>query len=102
MDETEAPHSSRPLFDTVIYGSRANDSITDTTEVSVATQQELTLEGRALRYIARAGHLVTADLYSGQPAAKIFFVAFTANVENPTGRSVTFFYNGGPGSSSVY
>ena len=46
--------------------------------------------------------MVTVDLYSGQPAAKIFYVAFTANVPNQKERPVTFFYNGGPGSSSVY
>jgi carboxypeptidase C (cathepsin A) len=94
--------SDQPLLDTVIYGSRKNDSITDLTEASVATQHQLRIGGAALKYTAKAGHLVTADLYSGQPAAKIFYVAFTANVKSPKERPVTFFYNGGPGSSSVY
>jgi carboxypeptidase C (cathepsin A) len=92
----------RPLLDTVIYGSRKDDSITDTTERSVATRHELTVGGTPLEYTATAGHLVTVDMYSGQPSAKIFYVTFTANVQNPIARPVTFFYNGGPGSSSVY
>ncbi|RXH11835.1 S10 family peptidase [Bradyrhizobium guangzhouense] len=98
----EEQPSDPPLLDTVIYGARKEDSITDTTEASVATQHELTVGGVTLEYTARAGHLVTVDLYSGQPAAKLFYVAFTANVPNQKERPVTFFYNGGPGSSSVY
>jgi carboxypeptidase C (cathepsin A) len=45
---------------------------------------------------------LTLDPSSSQPAAKIFYVAFTADQHDPTERPVTFFYNGGPGSSSVY
>lgn len=101
MPSEEQP-SDQPLLDTVIYGARKDDSITDITEASVTTQHELDIGGTTLKYTARAGHLVTVDLYSGQPAAKIFYVAFTANVPNQKERPVTFFYNGGPGSSSVY
>lgn len=101
MPSEEYP-SDQPFIDTVIYGSRKNDSITDVTETSVVSQHQLKIGGATLKYTARAGHLVTADLYSGRPAAKIFYVAFTANVKNVNERPVTFFYNGGPGSSSVY
>lgn len=102
MMSSEELSSDQPFIDTVIYGSRKNDSITDVTETSVATQHQLKIGDKTYKYTARAGHLVTADLYSGQPAAKIFYVAFTANVKNAKERPVTFFYNGGPGSSSVY
>jgi hypothetical protein len=59
----------------------------------------------------RSGHPVQRDGRApgdggpeqlSQPAAKIFYVAFTADLPDPTERPVTFFYNGGPGSSSVY
>ncbi len=43
-----------------------------------------------------------SEQYSAQPAAKIFYVSFTADVAEPSTRPVTFFYNGGPGSSSVF
>ncbi|MBC9877320.1 peptidase S1 [Bradyrhizobium sp. INPA01-394B] len=99
---SEERSSDEPFLDTIIYGARKDDSITDTTEASVTTQHELRIDGATLKYTARAGHLVTVDLYSGQPAAKLFYVAFTANVPNQKERPVTFFYNGGPGSSSVY
>ena len=42
------------------------------------------------------------DQYTAQPTAKIFYVSFTANNTQASNRPVTFFYNGGPGSSSVY
>jgi carboxypeptidase C (cathepsin A) len=35
-------------------------------------------------------------------ADKIFYISFTENDAAPSNRPVTFFYNGGPGSSSVY
>jgi carboxypeptidase C (cathepsin A) len=105
MDESiqnQAAPSDQPLLDTVAYGARKDDSVTDITEASAITQHVLAINGNTIRYTARAGHLVTVDLYSAQPAARIFYVAFTANVANPAIRPVTFFYNGGPGSSSVY
>ena len=60
------------------------------------------LAGKTIAYTATAGHLVAIDPSSSQPAAKIFYVAFTADDAEKATRPVTFFYNGGPGSSSVY
>jgi carboxypeptidase C (cathepsin A) len=91
-----------PLVDPVIYGARADDSVTDTTEGAAITHHVLVINGRSIPYTARAGHLVAADQTSAQAAAKIFYVSFTADVSAPSSRPVTFFYNGGPGSSSVY
>ena len=45
---------------------------------------------------------MTYDQYSARPSAKIFYVSFTANDVAASSRPVTFFYNGGPGSSSVF
>jgi len=92
----------QPLLDTTPYGSGKDDSISDVAENAAITQHTLTIDGTTIPYTARAGHLVIADQYSARPTAKIFYVAFTANVATPANRPVTFFYNGGPGSSSVY
>lgn len=105
MDETVQKQETPPeesLLDTTPYGSGKDDSVSDATENSAITQHTLAINGTSIPYTARAGHLVTADLYSARPAAKIFYVAFTANVPNPSSRPITFFYNGGPGSSSVF
>src|SRR5215469_13330019 len=90
----------QPLLDLTPYGYDKDDSISDSTENAAITQHTITLNGAPISYTARAGHLVTTDLYSARPVAKIFYVAFVKS--DPSDRPVTFFYNGGPGSSSVY
>ncbi len=94
--------SDQPLLDTTEYGSARDDSISDATENAAVTQHSITINEASISYTARAGHLVTYDQYSARPSAKIFYVSFTANDVAASNRPVTFFYNGGPGSSSVY
>jgi carboxypeptidase C (cathepsin A) len=93
------PLLHQPPPDTTVYGSGPGDSISDTTENAAVTQHSITINGKAISYTARAGHLVAYDQDSAQPYAKIFYVSFTTNGAS---RPVTFFYNGGPGSSSVF
>ena len=45
---------------------------------------------------------MAVDPLSSKPASTFFYVAFTADGMDPTTRPVTFFYNGGPGSSAVF
>ena len=90
------------LDDPTAYGNGPEDNITDTTEAAAVTHHAIELGGRTLQYTAKAGHLVIVDPSSSKPEAKIFYVAFTLDAAQPTARPVTFFYNGGPGSSSVY
>jgi carboxypeptidase C (cathepsin A) len=67
----------------------------------VTTRHEITLGGQALDYTATAGHL-TATSADGKPLAAIFSVAYLAENQDPATRPVTFLYNGGPGSCSVW
>ena len=100
---TIAPAASdQPYADTTAYGNGPNDSITDTTESAAITHHTAVLGGQEIAYTATAGHLVTVDPHSSKPTAKIFYVAFTKDTSQATDRPVTFFYNGGPGSSSVF
>jgi len=99
---SQSPAPDQPLRDATPYGYAKDDSVTDTTENTAITQKRITLNGKPIPYTASAGHLVTTELYSAQPTAKIFYVSFTANGADPSKRPITFFYNGGPGSSSVY
>ena len=92
----------QPFFDPLAYGNGPDDSVTDSAEHAAVTHHSLTLAGQTLAYTATAGHLVAVDASSSLPAAKIFYVAFTLDGAQPDNRPVTFFYNGGPGSSSVY
>ncbi|CAM5222114.1 hypothetical protein CDEF62S_01039 [Castellaniella defragrans] len=92
----------QPYFDSAAYGNGPDDSVTDVSESAAVTHHTLRLNGRTLSYTARAGHLVTVDASSSRPDAKIFYVAFTLDGDAAHERPVTFFYNGGPGSSSVF
>jgi carboxypeptidase C (cathepsin A) len=94
--------ADQPLLDTTAYGSGPDDSITDVAEAAAITHHTVTIGGVPIAYTATAGHLVAVDPSSSKPAAKFFYVAFTADGAAPSTRPVTFFYNGGPGSSAVY
>jgi carboxypeptidase C (cathepsin A) len=91
-----------PFFDPVAYGNGPDDSVTDATENAAITKHSVTIGGKKINYTATAGHLVTVDPSSSQPDAKMFYVAFTQDGQKEETRPVTFFYNGGPGSSSVF
>jgi carboxypeptidase C (cathepsin A) len=68
----------------------------------IETEHELPLEGRTLRYTARAGVIPLRDEF-GETEAEIFFTAYElAGIDDPTDRPLTFAFNGGPGSSSVW
>ncbi len=101
-DPVQPQTSDQPLYDTTQYGYSPEDSISEATENAAVTHHRITISGKTINYTAHAGHLVTYDQYKSQPTAKIFYVSFTANNVSSSSRPVTFFYNGGPGSSSVY
>jgi carboxypeptidase C (cathepsin A) len=92
----------QPLADPVAYGNGPQDSVTTVTEAAAVTKHRIALGGKQIDYTARAGHLVTVDPSSSKPEAAIFYVSFTADTADAMSRPLTFFYNGGPGSSSVY
>lgn len=65
------------------------------------TQHTLVLDGHTLHYTARAGTL-TLFTTGGQASARVFYVAYTLNGADPNRRPVTFLWNGGPGSSTIW
>ena len=65
------------------------------------SQHTVTINGQAIAYTARAGTIVMKD-EEGTPRASFFFVSYTKDGADPAHRPITFTYNGGPGSSSVW
>jgi carboxypeptidase C (cathepsin A) len=65
------------------------------------THHSITLGGKAIAYTARAGTIV---LYNDkqQPTSDVFYTAFTEDGAEAQTRPVTFIYNGGPGSSTMW
>jgi carboxypeptidase C (cathepsin A) len=67
----------------------------------VTTSHAATIDGEAIKYTARAGTMIMKD-EDGKPLASVFFVAYTKDGADPAKRPVTYTFNGGPGSSSVW
>jgi carboxypeptidase C (cathepsin A) len=65
------------------------------------THHRLLLDGRTLAYTARAG-TITLRNGSDEPTARVFYTAYTLDGADPSKRPVTFLYNGGPGSSTIW
>ncbi len=71
-------------------------------ELSVTSHQLKLPNGQLLNYTATTGYLVLRK-ETGESRAKMFFIAYTKDGEaNPATRPVTYTFNGGPGSSSVW
>lgn len=82
------------------------------TDVIVQTHHTATIGGRSLTYTATTGRIIlkSEDEKEGEkPKAAIFFVAYTldrpeevSETAHAASRPITFSFNGGPGSSSVW
>ncbi len=70
-------------------------------EIRRASRHQAVIGGRPLAYTATAGTLTVRD-DEGKPTLSLFYVAYTADAGQGPARPVTFLYNGGPGSSTVW
>jgi carboxypeptidase C (cathepsin A) len=74
----------------------------DMTEVlPVATHHQITVDGKALKYTATAGRL-PIKRGDGRIEAEMFYVAYTLEGQDAAKRPLTFAFNGGPGSASIW
>ena len=65
------------------------------------THHTTNINGTPITYTAHAGTMVLHD-ESGKPNATVFFISYTRDGQDATKRPVTFFFNGGPGSASLW
>jgi len=95
--------------------ARAEKPATEPTTQPGITEHEITLDGQVVHYRATAGTLPIKD-DAGKERARIFYIAYektdsattapataasTEPIADPA-RPVTFIFNGGPGSASVW
>jgi carboxypeptidase C (cathepsin A) len=74
----------------------------DVTEVPpVVTHHQITVDGKLLKYTATAGRL-PIKREDGKIEAEMFFVAYALEGQQANQRPLTFAFNGGPGSASVW
>ena len=77
-------------------------NLASATEAAAVTHHRLALASGTIAYTATAGHLTARALVGDAPQASMFYVAYTKDGADPATRPVTFFYNGGPGSATVW
>lgn len=101
--------------------TNTNDQTQPTTDTQptpqdnlVTTHHTIALDGQTIAYTVTAGAIVLKEeaektgedegaSEGEQPKASIFFIAYTKDgVDDPASRPLTFSFNGGPGSSSVW
>lgn len=100
--EVPTPTLPGALSDPNSYSASASASLANAVDTVATTTHSITLNGTALAYTARAGHLTAKASGTGQDQAALFYVAYTADNQTAATRPITFFYNGGPGSASVW
>src|SRR5690606_31434548 len=69
---------------------------------AVVTRGQVTIRGQRVPYTATTGTMPVFNA-SGEPVASLFYVYYErSDVQDRTNRPLTFSFNGGPGSSSVW
>jgi carboxypeptidase C (cathepsin A) len=99
---TPAPPVASGFSDNTVYSSASGASLTAANEFVSVTRHQLAIGGQTLDYTATAGHMTALSLGTGAARASFFYVAYTLDGAAPSTRPVTFFYNGGPGSATVW
>lgn len=98
------PAPIRPATNAVAGQRSGNTPVAETVdETPVVTHHEIILNGKSLRYTATAAQMPIKNA-SGETEAHIFYIAYTLDegTNNLSKRPVTFAFNGGPGSASVW
>jgi len=91
----------QPDKDSTVAGSKpGSDSAAK--EQSSVTEHSIRIGGQIIPYKATAATMTLKD-DKGEPTASLFYIAYTRSDLDDSGkRPVSFIYNGGPGSSSVW
>ncbi len=95
-EQRSAPREAAPDKD------KEKEEHYDMTEtVPVVTHHQITVDGKLLKYSATAGRL-PIKRGDGKIEAEMFYVAYTLDGQDSAKRPLTFAYNGGPGSASIW
>ncbi len=74
----------------------------DMTEAApVVTHHQITVDGKLLKYTSTTGRL-PIKRGDGKIEAQMFYVAYTLDGQEAAKRPLTFAFNGGPGSASIW
>ncbi|MBN3852169.1 peptidase S10 [Paraburkholderia sp. Ac-20340] len=96
-------NANQPYTDPIAYSLNAKDglSASQVAEKAAVMHYQWNSGKTTINYTTTTGHLTASDA-NGNPEATMSYVAYTAPSTNGSPRPVTFIYNGGPGSSSIW
>jgi carboxypeptidase C (cathepsin A) len=73
----------------------------DIDETPVVTHHSINVAGKTINYTATVAQMPLKNA-SGETEAHIFYMAYTLDGADPSKRPLTFSFNGGPGSASMW
>jgi carboxypeptidase C (cathepsin A) len=99
---TTPPEEQKPARESANDKDQGKEEHFDVSEVPpVVTHHQMMLSGKLLKYTATAGRL-PIKRPDGKIEAEMFFVAYTLDGQEVSKRPLTFAFNGGPGSASLW
>lgn len=101
-EKPAAPAEAKPPAHEASEGREGKEEHYDMAEVPpVVTHHQITVNGKLLKYTATTGRLpIKRD--DGKIEAEMFYVAYTLDGQEAAKRPLTFAFNGGPGSASIW
>jgi carboxypeptidase C (cathepsin A) len=92
-----APSEPKP-----VSAAKPSSDVAMSDDKPVVTKHELVINGRTLKYEARAGYMPLRT-EAGDIEANLFHVAYRLETDQPAAkRPLTFCFNGGPGAGSLW
>jgi carboxypeptidase C (cathepsin A) len=100
-ESAQRPQTPATMQEAAAQAAGRHEVATAKEEATSRTSHAIRLDGREIKYTATVGTL-PIRLEDGKVAARMFFVAYTKDGEDVKSRPLSFLYNGGPGSASVW
>ncbi len=95
-------NAQEPSSESKAQQSKPSMQDEDAKEQSSVTEHSIRIGGETIPYKATAGTIILKD-DKGEPTGSMFYVAYTrSDVQDLSRRPVAFFYNGGPGSATMW
>ncbi len=103
LPAAEEPTNANPHAATPPAKDATKDKSKEPEEKLVQSRHNVTIDGKRVDYTATVGTILLRDEVEDKPTASIFYIAYTKDdAKDLAVRPVTFSFNGGPGSSSVW
>jgi len=97
------PNPAAPgLDDATPYSTDPAASLATADERAAVTSHTVTVAGAPVAYTATIGHLTALAPLGGAAEATMFYTAYTVAAKAGPNRPIVYFYNGGPGSATVW